>query len=116
MFLQKYLKGYFPTARRSPKVETSQRASNYYQLKQEPVRGVTNHPTEVTNLLKSSRETLFEIKLVIEPSSLLNDQAEIQKIFAIVKNINILLSTRQINLVRNTRFRLQVGAVPLIQQ
>ena len=60
---------------------------------QEPVRGVINYPTEATNLLKPPRETLFAIELVIEPSKLLNGQAEVQKIFATIKYINSLLST-----------------------
>ena len=77
---------------------------------QEPVRGVINYPTEATNLLKSPRETLFAIELVIEPPKLLNGQAEVQRIFAIVKYIIILLSTGQLKLLRNTRFQLQVGA------
>ena len=34
---------------------------------QEPVRRLTNHPKEATNSLKSSRKTLFAIKLVVEP-------------------------------------------------
>jgi len=74
------------------------------------VRGMINHPKEATNLLKSSRETLYAIELVIEPLIVLNDQAEVQRIFATVKYINILLSTGQLQLLRNTRFQLQVGA------
>ena len=59
---------------------------------QGPVRGVINYPTEATNLLKSPRETLFAIELVIEPSKLLNGQAEVRRMFAIIKYINSLLS------------------------
>ena len=71
---------------------------------------MTNHPTMATNLLKSSRETLFATELVIEPSIVLNDQVEVQRIFVIVKHMNILLSKGQLKLLRNTRFQLQVGA------
>ena len=77
---------------------------------QDPVRGVTNHPTEATSLLKSSRETLFANKLVIELLIVLNNQAEVQRIFAIVKYMNILLSVGPLKLFRNTKFQLQVGA------
>ena len=52
---------------------------------QEPVRGVINHPTEATNLLKPSREKLFAIESVIELSNVLNDQVEVQRIFVIVE-------------------------------
>ena len=71
---------------------------------------MTHHPTMATNLLKSSRETLFATELVIEPSIVLNDQVEVQRIFVIVKHMNILLSKGQLKLLRNTRFQLQVGA------
>ena len=47
---------------------------------------------------------------LIEPSTMQNDQAEVQKIFAIVKYIIILLSMGQLKLLRNTRFQLQAGA------
>ena len=74
------------------------------------VREVTNHPTEATKPLKPSRETLFAIELVVEPSTVQNNQAEVQRIVVIVKYIIILLSTGQLKLLRNTRFQLQVGA------
>ena len=74
---------------------------------QEPVRGVINHPTEATNLLKTPREALFAIKSAIESSNVLNDQAEVQRMFAILKYINtVVLSTRQLKLLRNTMFQL----------
>ena len=60
--------------------------------------------------LKSSREILFAIKLVMEPLNLLERSGGGQTCFATIKHINILSYTWQLKLLRNTRFWLQVGA------
>ena len=69
------------------------------------------HPMEATNLLKSSRKTLFVIELVIEPSIVPNDQTEVQRIFAIVKYINILLSTWQLKFLETQRFNYKLKRI-----
>ena len=39
--------------------------------------------------------------MLIKPSNVLNDKAEVQRIFAIVEYINILLSTGQLKIIPN---------------
>ena len=60
------------------------------------------HLKDVPTPLKSSREKLLAIKLVIEPSKLrCNDQAKVKQFLAIVEtSIFYYLSTQQLNLIR----------------
>ena len=72
---------YFPMARGSPRPRDSIKSQHQIQKSSGASKRTDKPSYEATFLLKSSRETLFAIRLVIEPSEFLGQSGGSQTVF-----------------------------------